>query len=138
MTRRSSLALSVVLVTSITLHATPGSQGIAGTKLEWIGLSSDGTGFVRGDSGGAFLAWGVNYDHDGAGRLLEEYWIEEWPTVVEDCREIKALGANVIRIHLQVASFMRGPKDVRTSVTSRSSACGSWFASPRRPVFISI
>ena len=35
--------------------------------------------------------WGVNYDHDDAGRLLEDYWADEWPTVVEDFREIKAL-----------------------------------------------
>ncbi len=119
MTRRSSLALSIVFMTLITLHATPGPERVAETKLEWIKLSSDGTSFVRGDSGGVFLAWGVNYDHDGAGRLLEEYWIEEWPTVVEDFREIKALGANVIRIHLQVASFMRGPKDVRDKSLQR-------------------
>ena len=119
MTRRSSLALSIVFMTLITLHATPGPERVAETKLEWIKLSSDGTSFVRGDSGGVFLAWGVNYDHDGAGRLLEEYWIEEWPTVVEDFREIKGLGANVIRIHLQVASFMRGPKDVRDKSLQR-------------------
>jgi hypothetical protein len=50
--------------------------------------------------------WGVNYDHDDASRLLEDYWKDEWGTVVEDFREIKALGANVVRIHLQLARFM--------------------------------
>lgn len=25
-----------------------------------------------------------NYDHDDDGRLLEDYWQDEWPTVVED------------------------------------------------------
>ena len=27
--------------------------------------------------------WGFNYDHDDSGRLLEDYWADEWPTVVE-------------------------------------------------------
>ncbi len=46
---------------------------------------------------------GVNYDHDsqGEGRLLEDYWIDEWETVRGDFREMKELGANVVRIHLQ-------------------------------------
>ena len=52
------------------------------------------------------MVWGVNYDHDGAGRLLEDYWEKEWATVIEDFQEIKALGANVVRIHLQLARFM--------------------------------
>ncbi len=51
---------------------------------------------------------GVNYDHDDAGNLLEDYWASDWPRVVEDMREIKALGANVVRIHLQVGKFMTG------------------------------
>lgn len=82
---------------------------VADDGLEWIRPSADGTGFVRVESGERFLAWGVNYDHDEPGRLLEDYWVESWPTVVEDFREIKALGANVVRIHLQVARFMDAP-----------------------------
>ena len=79
------------------------------TPLEFIRPSQDGTGFVRAESGKAFKAWGVNYDHDASGRLLEDYWHEEWPTVVEDFVEIQALGANVVRIHLQLAKFMDAP-----------------------------
>jgi hypothetical protein len=48
----------------------------------------------------------VNYDHDDPGRLLEDYWETEWKTVVEDFQEIKALGANVVRVHLQLPKFM--------------------------------
>ncbi|MHC4680436.1 MAG: cellulase family glycosylhydrolase [Planctomycetota bacterium] len=79
--------------------------------LELIRPSEDGSGFVRSGSGKKFLAWGVNYDHDTPGRLLEDYWRQEWPTVVEDFKEIKALGANVVRIHLQTAQFMKTPKE---------------------------
>lgn len=51
--------------------------------------------------------WGLNYDHDRNGRLLEDYWVEEWDTVVEDFQEMKALNANLVRIHLQLEKFMR-------------------------------
>ncbi len=54
-----------------------------------------------------FVPWGFNYDHDRGGRLLEDYWESEWDSVVGDFREMKALGANVVRIHLQFGRFMR-------------------------------
>ncbi|HUS72471.1 MAG TPA: cellulase family glycosylhydrolase [Sedimentisphaerales bacterium] len=79
-------------------------------KLELVQSSEGGTGFVCAKSGAKFVAWGFNYDHDNSGRLLEDYWHQEWPTVAEDFREMKALGANVVRIHLQVAKFMKGPE----------------------------
>lgn len=76
---------------------------------EHIRVSGDGSHFVRGQSAERFTVWGVNYDHDHAGKLLDEYWIDEWPTVVEDFREIKSLGANCVRIHLQLGKFLDAP-----------------------------
>ena len=81
----------------------------AAVALEPIRVSDDGTRFVRGESGERFVVWGVNYDHDGPGRLIDEYWSEEWETIVEDMREIKDLGANCVRIHLQLGKFMDDP-----------------------------
>jgi len=78
--------------------------------LELIHLSEDGRRFVGAESGERFVGWGFNYDHDDSGRLLEDYWYEEWPTVVEDFKEMKALGANVVRIHPQLAKFMKTAK----------------------------
>jgi hypothetical protein len=74
--------------------------------LEWIKVSRNKHGFVRASSGRPFIPWGFNYDRDYKSRLLEDYWEAEWPTVVEDFREIKQLGANVVRVHLQFARFM--------------------------------
>jgi Cellulase (glycosyl hydrolase family 5) len=74
--------------------------------LDWIKVSQDGTHFVTATTGDRFVIWGVNYDHDDAGRLLEDYWDQEWATVAQDFREIKALGANVVRVHLQLPKFM--------------------------------
>lgn len=87
-------------------HTATRSKISSNVKLERICLSADKARFVRADSGSPFVIWGVNYDHDRTGRLLEDYWREEWPTVVEDFKEIKALGANVIRIHLQTGKFI--------------------------------
>jgi len=78
-------------------------------NLEWIRPSRDRTHFVASPSGRKFVVWGVNYDHDDAGSLLEDYWHEHWEVVAEDFREIKQLGANVVRIHLQLARFMKTP-----------------------------
>jgi len=87
------------------------------SNLELIRPSEDGSGFIHAGSGAKFLAWGVNYDHDEPGRLLEDYWHKEWSTVVEDFKEIKALGANTVRIHLQTAKFMQTPTEPnRTSL----------------------
>lgn len=75
-------------------------------RLEWVRPSEDGTHFVGTTTGRRVVVWGVNYDHDHSGRLLEDYWEKEWAVVADDFREIKALGANVVRVHLQLAKFM--------------------------------
>ena len=75
-------------------------------QLEWIKVSSDNKGFVQARSGGPFIVWGVNYDHDRGGALIEDYWRDDWETVAEDFKEIKALGANVVRVHLQLGRYM--------------------------------
>ncbi|MCX7046419.1 MAG: cellulase family glycosylhydrolase [Candidatus Sumerlaeota bacterium] len=75
-------------------------------KMEWIKVSGDGAGFVGATSGKPFVPWGFNYDRDYKMRLIEEYWDAEWATVVEDFREMKSLGANVVRVHLQFGRMM--------------------------------
>ena len=79
---------------------------VAAESPEHVRVSDDGTHFVCAQSTEPFAIWGVNYDHDRSGRLLDEYWLDEWPTVVEDFREIKNLGANCVRIHLQLGKFL--------------------------------
>ena len=78
-------------------------------ELDWVRVSDDQRSFVLESTGDRFVPWGVNYDHDDSGRLLVEYWIVDWQTVVEDFREIKSLGANCVRIHLQLGRFMVAP-----------------------------
>jgi hypothetical protein len=75
-------------------------------EMPWVQVNADGTGFVRAPGGRPFVPWGVNYDHDSKGRLIEDYWETEWPMVEAHFAQIKQLGANVVRVHLQVGKFM--------------------------------
>lgn len=88
----------------VVLHAP--ALGAEPPALPRIRVSEDRTGFVLEPSGRPFTPWGVNYDRDHNGRLLEDYWNDEWSTVEGDFAEIKALGANVVRVHLQFGKFM--------------------------------
>jgi hypothetical protein len=69
-----------------------------------------GRGFVTGTR--PFHVWGFNYDHDDspAARLIEDYWLAEWPRVERDFAAMRRLGATVVRIHLSLARFLRGPE----------------------------
>jgi glycerophosphoryl diester phosphodiesterase len=89
--------------------ATTGSAA----DLDWVRVSSDSKGFVLAESGQPFIPWGFNYDHEGDGKLLEDYWDDGWPTVASAFREMKELGANVVRIHLQFGKFMESPTEPR-------------------------
>jgi enterochelin esterase-like enzyme len=82
-------------------------------ELELVRVSDDGKGFVLANSDKRFVPWGFNYDHEGDGKLLEDYWDEKWPTVESAFREMKELGANVVRIHLQFGTFMESPTQTR-------------------------
>jgi hypothetical protein len=85
------------------------TASVAGDELPWIQLSKDKTTFVRGSTGKKFVPWGFNYDHDDRGRLLEDFWDGEWPAVEKAFRDMRDLGANVVRIHLQFGRFVEGP-----------------------------
>lgn len=75
-------------------------------ELHWIVVAKDKKSFVLEPSGKPFMPWGFNYDHDTQGRLIEDYWDKEWDKVEAHFGQMKKLGANVVRIHLQVGKFM--------------------------------
>ena len=77
--------------------------------MSWIAVSKDKKGFSLEPSGKKFTPWGFNYDHDADGRLIEDYWDHEWPTVEAHFGQMEKLGANVVRIHLQLGKFMDAP-----------------------------
>lgn len=110
------LALAALLIGSLKVDATDAADPPA---MKWIRPSDDGTHFVQVPSDEPIVFWGVNYDHDGPGRLLEDYWEQEWEAIESDFAEIKALGANVVRIHLQLPKFMNSPSTPNQSNLDR-------------------
>jgi hypothetical protein len=77
--------------------------------MPWIEVARDQRTFVCAGSGTRFTPWGFNYDHDAQGRLIEDYWNSGWERVEWHFEQMKKLGANVVRIHLQFGKFMEGP-----------------------------
>jgi hypothetical protein len=92
---------------------------LAAPALELIRIGQDGRSFAREKTGAPFVAWGFNYDRDASGRLLEDYWNAEWSTVEGDFREMRELGANVVRVHLQLGKFMSSAREANTNSLAR-------------------
>jgi hypothetical protein len=88
-------------------QSTPPSSSAIPTGF--IRVGADQKSFAISGSGQKFIPWGFNYDHDRSNRLIEYYWKKEWIEVRGDFEEMKKLGANVVRIHLQVSRFMNSP-----------------------------
>lgn len=103
--------LTQIILASMMLAASP----CAAASMEWVKISEDGKGFVLAESDQPFVPWGFNYDHNADGHLIEDYWDDEWSAIESDFREMKELGANIVRIHLQFGAFMEGPTDPRQS-----------------------
>jgi hypothetical protein len=93
------LPLILLVLLTVTVAA-------ADPKLEPVRVVTDGTGFVRSPSGTKFIPWGFNYDHDAKGRLIEDYWHDEWDLVKAHFGQMRQIGANVVRVHLQFGKFM--------------------------------
>ena len=102
--KRTAAALGALLLTWSALIAA--NSAATAAEMEHVRLSDDGKGFVLAESGKRFVPWGFNYDHDGEGRLLEDYWVDEWDRVEQDFGEMRELGTTVVRIHLQTGRFL--------------------------------
>jgi len=112
MTNRVQFLICVLVLTTGAGLATRTNDGVflsRGRLLPWIRTSADKTHFICDGTDHSFVPWGFNYDHDEAGRLLEDYWADDWAKVADDFHEMKSLGANVVRIHLQLCRFMKSP-----------------------------
>src|SRR5687768_9102047 len=72
-------------------------------------VAVDGPRFTLG--GRPWTPWGFNYDHDSDSKLMEEYWEQDWERLAGDFREMKALGATVVRVHLQLSRFLKSPAE---------------------------
>lgn len=87
-------------------------------SMQRVRLSSDGGRFVLTESGETFVPWGFNFVGE-FGQIVEEYWEEDWPGVEEDFRRMRQLGANVVRLHLQVGTYMKTAEEVNQQALDR-------------------
>ena len=94
-----------LLLAGISLALSGGT--VRAEDLALVRVADDQRGFVLEGRERPFSPWGFNYDHDHAGRLIEDYWETEWDKVERDFRSMKRLGANVVRIHLQLGKFLQ-------------------------------
>jgi beta-glucosidase/6-phospho-beta-glucosidase/beta-galactosidase len=101
-------------------------------EMDWIRISEDKRSFVFAKSGQRFVPWGFNYDRDHRSRLLEDYWIDEWAKVEKDFAAMKKLGANVVRIHLQLGRFMERADKPNNKALEQLARLVVRFANPAR------
>lgn len=75
-----------------------------------VRVADDGNGFVLAETDRRFVPWGFNY-LGRHGSLAEDDWHTPagWRRVENDFREMRKLGANVVRWHLQFETFMKTP-----------------------------
>ncbi len=106
-TKPTLQCLTVALLAAHCLFST--ELHVVAGALQHVRVADDKRSFVLAESGARFVPWGFNYDHDADGALLEDYWDDKWEAIEEDFREMKELGANVVRIHLQIGKFMDAP-----------------------------
>lgn len=107
---RRIIGIFTWLLASNSLIAASDAQDRA--PLPWIAVAPDKSRFIFQETGRPFVPWGFNYDHDSQGRLIEDYWQTDWPIVEQHFGQMRTLGANVVRIHLQVGKFLTAPDQV--------------------------
>jgi predicted acyl esterase len=100
----------IVLALASILANTSGALADDSPGMPRVRVSDDGKRFVLADSGQSFTPWGFNYLGE-FGHLIEESWDKDWPRLERDFREMRKLGANVVRIHLQFGTYMKGPNE---------------------------
>lgn len=115
------LILLSVLLWSCSSDSEPEPVSGAVAVLSKIGMAADGTFVER--SGKTFFPWGLNYTNAEDVGLIEDNWDDEsvWETIESDFREMRALSANVVRIHLQYHQFMLDAKTPNPKALDRLS-----------------
>lgn len=103
------LAAAGVLVSVLAAGQAVGGDKPPEPGMQRVRGSDDGKAFVLAGSGKRFAPWGFNY-LGKFGQLAEEDWHTPagWNQVEDDFREMKKLGANVVRWHLQFETYMAG------------------------------
>jgi len=90
-----------------------GGLSTAGVTLQHI--TPDHTRLTDED-GNTFRVWGFNYGA-GSDGLTESFWTSEakWEALIKDWHDMKGLGANSVRLHLQAHEFLVDAETINTT-----------------------
>lgn len=117
-------ALMIVMLGSL-LVAGPGNAGETPPEpnMPRVRLSKDGTHFILAGTEQKFVPWGFNY-LGSFEKLAEDDWDtpEGWQRIDTDFGEMRKLGANVVRWHLQFETFVKAPDQVDAAQLVRLKA----------------
>jgi len=113
-----TVGLFLAVASALLAACTAGRVAAAAERMERVRVAADGRGFELAESGTPFTPWGFNYLGE-FGTVLEEYWADDWAAIENDFREMRALGANVVRLHLQLPTYMAGPDRPRPESLAR-------------------
>ena len=112
-----SVALGMIALATLLMGAIDRAELLAddvasppALGLQKVRVASDGASFVAGDADQAFVPWGFNYV-GRFGEIIEDSWDSDWPRLERDFRDMRKLGANVVRVHLQFGTYMKGPDE---------------------------
>ncbi|MFK7852247.1 MAG: cellulase family glycosylhydrolase [Akkermansiaceae bacterium] len=107
--RKLAIMLGAMMI-SIPIMA-GGQERPTDETIRKVRISKEKAHFLREGSTEKFIPWGFNYlgQH---GRLAEDDWDTPagWSRIKRDFDEMRSLGANAVRWHLQFETFMKGPK----------------------------
>lgn len=111
----------MVLLASLVLAA-PASRGATPPEPQMprVQISKDGKHFILAGSEQKFVPWGFNY-LGAFEKLAEDDWdtAEGWQRIETDFCEMRTLGANVVRWHLQLETFVKAPDQVDAAQLAR-------------------
>jgi len=110
--RKKPARFAAVIIAVLILDG--GQAGAADGAMRKVRVSKEEGYFFQDGSPQKFMPWGFNYlgQH---GRLAEDDWDTPagWARIESDFSEMRDLGANVVRWHLQFETFMKGPESPR-------------------------
>src|ERR1044071_9232821 len=107
------MRLKIGFVVTLLFYACATVPHVADSSLGRIIVSPDARGFVSARTHQPFHPWGMNYGNKG--RLMEDFWDRDWQILADDFSELRALGANVVRVHLQYGKIMSSPATANTN-----------------------
>lgn len=76
-------------------------------ELPQLVIDSQKVCFIHKETKEIFVPYGVNYDHDKDFKLIEQFWTDT-KKISKAFSEIKSMGFNIVRIHVQQFILQKG------------------------------